>query len=305
MRVLTVGGAGFIGSHLTERLLAEGHTVDVVDHLGTGSLANLADARQAAGPLKIHTLDAGAAEFDSVVAMREPDVIYHLGLLPPGEPAEHTAAATLASLMSVLEAARRQAARRQEVVKVVVALSAVSLYGDVPSKDQPIKESQAWNPVGVRGVVTRTIAELLAAYREHHAVEYTALALCNVYGPRQRADGGVVGAFAHALREDITPMVHGDGRQTRDFLYIDDAVDALVRAALKGSGLVINVGTGVATSVRDVWDMVAGPAGRAPASSPRRNDDVSRFALAPTRARIHLAWAPWTDLSTGLRTLHR
>jgi UDP-glucose 4-epimerase len=79
----------------------------------------------------------------------------------------------------------------------------------------------------------------------------------------------------------------------------------LVRAALKGSGLVINVGTGVATSVRDVWDMVAGPAGRAPASSPRRNDDVSRFALAPTRARIHLAWAPWTDLSTGLRTLHR
>lgn len=305
MRVLTVGGAGFIGSHLTERLLAEGHTVDVVDHLGTGSLANLAEARQLAGALKIHTLDATAAEFESVVSMREPDVIYHLGLLPPGAPAEHTAASTLASLMSVLEAARIQAARRPGGVKVVVALSAVSLYGDVPGKDQPIKENQAWNPVGVRGVVTRTIAELLAAYREHHAVEYTALALSNVYGPRQRPDGGVVGAFSHALREGITPMVHGDGRQTRDFLYIDDAVDALVRAALKGSGLVINVGTGVGTSVREVWDMVAGPAGRAPAPSPRRSDDVSRFALAPTRARIHLAWAPWTDLSTGLRALQR
>jgi UDP-glucose 4-epimerase len=305
MRVLTVGGAGFIGSHLTERLLAEGHTVDVVDHLGTGSLANLAEARQVAGALKIHTLDASAAEFESVVAMREPDVIYHLGLLPPGEPAEHSAASTLASLMSVLEAARHQAARRPGEMKVVAALSAVSLYGDVPGKEQPIKESQPWNPVGVRGVVTRTIAELLAAYREHHAVEYTALALSNVYGPRQRPDGGVVGAFAHALKDDITPMVHGDGRQTRDFLYIDDAVDALVRAALKGSGLVINVGTGVGTSVRDVWDMVAGPAGRAPASSPRRSDDVSRFALAPTRARIHLAWAPWTDLATGLRTLYR
>jgi UDP-glucose 4-epimerase len=298
--VLVVGGAGFIGSHLTERLLAEDHAVDVVDHLGSGSLANLADARRVAGGLKIHTLDAAAAEFDSVVAMREPEVIYHLGLLVPGEPAEHTAAATLASLMSVLEAARRQGG-----VKVVVALSAVALYGDVPSKDQPIKEAQPWGPVGVRGVLTRTIAELLAAYREHHAVEFTALALANVYGPRQRPDGGVVGAFAHALREGVTPMVHGDGRQTRDFLYIDDAVDALVRAAVKGSGLVINVGTGVATSVRDLWDLVAGPSARPPAPSPRRNDDVARFALAPTRARIHLAWAPWTDLNTGLRSLSR
>ena len=148
MRVLTVGGAGFIGSHLTERLLAEGHSVDVVDHLGSGSLANLAEARQAAGELKIHTLDAAAAEFDSVVAMREPDVIYHLGLLPPGEPAEHTAATTLASLMSVLESRASAVHSSRWGVKVVVALSAVSLYGDVPGKDQPIKETQAVEPGG-------------------------------------------------------------------------------------------------------------------------------------------------------------
>jgi UDP-glucose 4-epimerase len=295
-----VGGAGFIGSHLTERLLAEGHSVDVVDHLATGSLANLADARQAAGELKIHTLDAAANEFDAVVAMRRPDVVFHLGLLPPGHPAEHMAASSLASMMSVLESARRLGD-----VKVVVALSAVSLYGDVAGKDQPIKEAQVWNPVGVRGVVTRAIAELLTAYRETHAVEFSALALSNVYGPRQRPDGGVVGAFAHALREDITPMVHGDGRQTRDFLYIDDAVDALVRAMQRGSGLVINVGSGVGTPVRDVWDMLSGPSGRGPAPSPRRADDVQRFVLAPTRARIQLGWAPWTDLATGVRSLHR
>ena len=230
--------------------------------------------------------------------MREPDVVYHLGLLPPGEPAEQSAASTLASLMSVLEAARHRGG-----VRVVVVLSAVALYGDVPSKEQPIKESQVWNPVGVRGVITRTVAELLAAYRELHAVEYTALAMSNVYGPRQRPDGGVVGAFAHARREGITPMLHGDGRQTRDFLYVDDAVDALVRAAQKGGGLVVNVGSGVATPVREVWDLLVGPGGRGPAPSPRRNDDVGRFALSITRARIHLAWAPWTDLATGLRSL--
>ena len=300
MKALVVGGAGFIGSHLTERLLAEDHAVDVVDHLGHGSLANLADARQVGGQLKIHTLDAAAAEFDTVVAMRQPDVIYHLGLLPPGEPAEHTAASTLASLMSVLEAARREGN-----VRVVVALSAVSLYGDVSSKDQPIKEGQGWSPVGVRGAISRTIAELLTVYRETHAVEFTGLAVSNVYGPRQRPDGGVVGAFAHALREGVTPMVHGDGRQTRDFLYIDDAVDALVRAATRGSGLVVNVGTGVGTSVRDLWDMLSGPSGRQPAPSPRRVPDVQRCALAVTRARIQLAWAPWTDLATGLRSMHR
>jgi UDP-glucose 4-epimerase len=300
VKALVVGGAGFIGSHLTERLLAEGHRVDVVDHLHSGSLANLADARSLAGELKIHTLDAAAPEFDSVVSLRAPDVIYHLGVLPPGEPAELAGAAALASLMSVLEAARHQGE-----VKVVVALSAVSLYGDVPAKDQPIKESQPWNPVGVRGAVTRAVADLLGAYRETHAVEFTALALANVYGSRQRPDGGVVGAFARAVREGFTPMVHGDGRQTRDFLYIDDAVDALVRAATRGSGLVVNVGSGIGTPVRDVWSLVAGPDGRAPAPSPRREQDVARFALSPTRARIHLAWAPWTDLENGVRFLNR
>lgn len=300
MKSLVVGGAGFIGSHLTERLLAEGHAVDVVDHLGHGSLANLSEARQAAGALKIHTLDAVAAEFDSVVAMRSPDIVYHLGLLPAGEPAEHSGAAALASLMSVLESARRRGG-----VKVVVALSAVALYGDVTGKDQPIKESQPWKPVGVRGVITKSVADLLAVYRETHAVEFTALAMGNVYGPRQRADGGVVGAFAHAMREGTSPLMHGDGRQTRDFVYIDDAVDALVRATKRGSGLVINVGSGVGTSIRDLWDLLAGPSGRAPAPSPRRNDDVQRCALALTRARIQLAWAPWTDLTTGLRSLNR
>ncbi len=295
-----VGGAGFIGSHLTERLLAEGHAVDVVDHLGSGSLANLAEARKMAGELKIHTLDASAAEFDTVMAMRAPDVVYHLGILPPGLPAEQTAAVSLASLLAVLEGARRVGG-----VKVVAGLSAVALYGDVPGKDQPIKEAQPWSPVGVRGAVAKAVAELLGVYRETHAVEFSALALGNVYGPRQRADGGVVAAFRQAFREGVAPMVHGDGRQTRDFLYIDDAVDALVRAASKGSGLVINVGSGTGTTVRDLWDLMVGNAGPAPLSAPRRSDDVHRFVLAPTRARIQLGWAPWTDLSSGLRELSR
>ena len=132
MNVLVVGGAGFIGSHLTERLLAEGHKVDVVDLLTFGSLANLAGARTLGGDLKIHTLDACADEFQALVAMRTPDVIYHLALLPPGVPAERCAGDAMRSTIGVLEAARTAGD-----VKIVVALSAVTLYGDVPARQQP------------------------------------------------------------------------------------------------------------------------------------------------------------------------
>jgi UDP-glucose 4-epimerase len=296
MNTLVVGGAGFIGSHLVDRLLAEGHRVDVVDHLGSGSLANLAEARAlGTGELKIHTLDAAAPEFESVVAMREPAVIYHLGFLPPGDPAELTGAASLASLWSVLEAARRQAD-----VKVVVMLSAAAYYGEVPAKEQPVKESATGAMVGVEGALARAAVDLLTAYRDTHAVEFTVLASGSVYGPRQRPEGGVVAAFVQAVREDLAPVVHGDGRQTRDFVFIDDAVDALVRAATRGNGLVVNIGTGVGTPIRDLWSLIDAGRGRTPSVTPRRSGDVTRCALSATRARIHLAWSPWTTLADGV-----
>lgn len=295
---MVVGGAGFVGSHLTDRLLAEGHTVDVVDDLTSGSLGNLSEARAVGGDLSIHTLSASAPQFPALVERRHPDVIYLMCALVPGRPAESTGGASLGVVMTVLEAARALGG-----VKVVCPLSAVSLYGEVAARDLPVKEGHVWNPVGVRGAVTRSVSELLSAYREVHEVEYTALAMANVYGPRQRPDGGVVAAFADAFTARRAPVVHGDGKQTRDFLYIDDAVDALVRAAHRGGGLVVNVGTGVATSILDLWDLLGGPSGRPAELGPRRAGDVPRFALAPTRARIHLAWAPWTDLSTGLRGL--
>ena len=299
-RAVVVGGAGFLGSHLTERLLAESWAVDVVDDLSCGSLANLAEARLMPGEMKFHTLDAGSDDFATLVALRPPSVIYHLGLLPPGRDAESVAASSLRSMASVLEVARRH-----QGTKVVVVVSASALYGDVPARELPLKEGREWNPVGVRGVVTRTALDLLASYREQHAVEFTALAMSEVYGPRQRADGGVVAGFGQALVEGAAPVVRGDGKQTRDFVFVDDAVDALVRASVKGGGLLVHVGTGVATSALELWRMLAGRSGARPVSQPRTIDDVPRFSLSPTRARIHLAWAPWTDLATGLGSLER
>ncbi len=297
MKILVVGGAGFLGSHRVDRLIAEGNTVDVVDDLSCGSLANLADARAAGGALKIHTLDVLADEFSALAAIRPPDVVYHLAWLSPGRGAAAQAGRAVQGMVAVLEAARMQGS------KVVTVLPGAALYGDVPLRDLPIKEGHAWNPVGLHGIIAKAVVDLLNLYRADHTVEFTALAMSTVYGPRQRMDGGVVGAFAHALRSGTSPHIHGDGRQTRDLLYVDDAVDALVRAGVRGGGLVVNVGSGVSTSIRELWTMMAGPSAEAPIATPRRPNDITWFALSPTRARIHLAWAPWTDLNVGLRSL--
>ena len=298
MRALVVGGAGFIGSHLVERLLADGAEVDVVDDLTTGSLANLADARSAGGVLKIHTLDAATDGVSTLVRHRAPDVVYHLAWWPPGIAGPASIGPALESTSRILEAARHVG-----TTKLVTAVQAHALYGEVPARSQPVKESQVWAPRGVRGVAARSIVELLGVYRDDHAVEFTVLAMGNVYGSRQRSDGGVVAAFVAAQRDGTAPTVDGDGRQQRDFLFIDDAVDALARAAARAGGLVVNVGTGVGTAIRDLWALVGGPTAAAPVAAPARAGSVGRVAIAPTRARIHLAWSPWTAVADGLRSL--
>ena len=131
-------------------------------------------------------------------------------------------------------------------------------------------------------------------------IEFSALALASVYGPRQRPDGGVVAAFHDAFTSGTAPVIEGDGRQTRDFIFIDDVVDALVRSAERGSGLVINVGTGEQTAIRDLWARVSAGGGAEPSKAPPRGDDLVRFAVSPVRARIHLGWSPWTGLDEGL-----
>jgi UDP-glucose 4-epimerase len=301
VNVVVIGGAGFIGSHLVDRLLAEEHTVDVIDNLTVGSLANLAAARAVGGGLRIHHLDAPSAEAESSIGTRRPDVIFQLALLPRHDSTPAAQGDAFLSALATLEAARRHA-----VPKVVVALPASAIYGHPTSKALPVKEGEPsqLEPLGVRGVVARAIIDLLVSYRDLHAIEFTALALGTVYGPRQRATGGVVAAFVDAATRRVAPVLHGDGRQTRDFVFIDDVVDALVRAAGRGSGLVINIGTGEQTSIAQLWSKIAASIAGADEleaqRGPARLHDVQRFAVSPVRARIHLGWSPWTDLDEGL-----
>jgi UDP-glucose 4-epimerase len=154
------------------------------------------------------------------------------------------------------------------------------------------------------GVAKRAVTDYLHAYRELHQLEYTSLALANVYGPRQDPHGeaGVVAIFARRLLEGQPCTIFGDGEQTRDFVYVDDVVDAFVRAADRGSGLLCNIGTGVETSVNELHRTMATAAGvgAAPERAPARPGELARSALDPGRARIHLGWEPWTELATGV-----
>ena len=296
---LVIGGAGFIGSHLVDSLIAERAVVEVVDDLSSGSLGNLAEARasapRAGGELHIHTLDATSPDLATLITLRRPRHIVHLALLVPGASSVADHGRSFSSMLTLLDAARAASAE-----KVVVLLPATVLYGSPSPRQLPVKEGEI-TPRGVRGVVAKAIVELLMSYRDEHGIEFTALAATTVYGPRQLPQRGAVARLFDAAANGEPSRLSGDGRQTRDFIYVDDVVDALVRTRQRGSGLVVNVGTGVQTSLRDLAAMIGG--GPPPSFTAARPGELDRFSVSPVRARIHLGWAPWTSLADGITAL--
>jgi UDP-glucose 4-epimerase len=303
VQVLVTGGAGFIGSNLVDRLLAEGHTVDVVDDLSSGTLSNLADARGSAGrQLTVHQMDVRSPEVSELMVRRRPEVVFHLAAqadvrVSVADPVFDAEVNVLGTLR-VLEGARQAGSKR-----VVFAASGGTLYGEPDHSEIPIKESQPHLPLSPYGVSKKAAIDYLIAYRELHSIEFSALALANVYGPRQDPHGeaGVVAIFAERLLRGEPATIFGDGKQTRDFVFVDDVVDAFVRAATKGGGLVCNIGTGRETSVNELYREMAVQAGVEGQvdRKPLRPGELMRNALDPARAGIHLGWTSWTELGVG------
>jgi len=200
--------------------------------------------------------------------------------------------------LNVLQGALAAGAR-----KVVFMASGGTLYG-MP-EDLPTKEGHPHQPVCPYGVAKKAVVDYLRYYREVQGLEYTALAPSNIYGPRQDPHGeaGVIAIFAAKLFAGDRPTIYGDGEQTRDFVYVDDVVDAAMRAVDRADGLLVNIGTGEETSVQRVYDAMAGLVGfDEPARyGGARQGDVRRSCLDPGRAAIHLGWKPFTTLDDGLR----
>jgi len=307
VRTLVTGGAGFIGSTLVDRLLVEGHEVDVIDDFSSGSLSNLADARGSAGrALTIHHLDITAPAVIELMVRRKPQLVFHLAAqadvrVSVARPA-FDAEVNIVGSLNVLEGARQA-----EVDRVVFAASGGTLYGEPGPEDLPVRESHPHQPLSPYGVAKKSVLDYLVAYRALHALEFSALALANVYGPRQDPHGeaGVVSIFAEHLLRGQPVTVFGDGEQTRDFVFVDDVVDAFVRAATRGGGLVCNIGTGRETSVNQLLATMMAQLGvtAEPVLAPARPGELLRSSLDIERAAIQLGWRPWTELPDGTQAV--
>lgn len=312
MRLMVTGGAGFIGSNLVDRLVAEGHQVDVVDDLSTGKLSNLAEARAAGREVfSFHQLDIRSPELIELVTRRRPEVIFHLAAQADVrisvERPVFDAEVNIVGTLRVLEGARAARVRR-----VVFAASGGTLYGEPADDELPVREAAPHRPLSPYGVSKKSAIDYLVAYRELHSLEFCALALANVYGPRQDPHGeaGVVAIFAAKMLDGEPVTIFGDGDQTRDFVYVDDTVDAMVRAAERGGGLTLNIGTGAEVSVNSLYATMSSQLGGAtpalpPVYAPERPGEIRRNALDPARAAIHLGWRSFTPLETGLAAVIR
>ena len=301
---IVTGGAGFIGSFLVDRLLAAGNNVVVIDNLTTGHLSNLNESRKYGEErLQFEQLDVRSREVTEVIADLKPEIVFHLAaqvdlrhsVSDPMLDAETNIMGTL----RVLEGARKSNAN-----KVVVAASGGTLYGAQDPALLPFKESLSPNPGTPYGISKAVTMNYLAAYEDLYGLDGTALALANVYGPRQDPHGeaGVIAIFAGQLLRGEESIIFGTGEQTRDFVYVDDAVDAFIQASEIEGIKFCNIGTGIETSVNNLYQSMASLIGSSlqPQHLPSRSGELDRSALDPTYAQEALGWHSNISLEEGL-----
>jgi UDP-glucose 4-epimerase len=301
--VLVTGGAGFIGSHLADRLLAEGNKVISVDNLSTGRIANLAEARGYGKEFTFFNMDVRAEGLATLFQRHRPDVVFHLaaqsGVRPSLSDPVADASINIMGTLNVLECAVKSGAR-----KVIYAASGGTIYGE--PRRLPAKEStaQASHPLSPYGVSKKVVLDYLSFYQRYRGVDFTALALGNVYGPRQDPGGeaGVVAIFSAKMLANEQVTIFGDGNQTRDYVFVDDVVHAFVQSTTRGSGKLVNIGTGLEVSVNGLYRMLAGIIGyeRSPEFGPLPAGELRRIALDISSAPNAVAWKPWTHLEDGL-----
>jgi UDP-glucose 4-epimerase len=302
--VLVTGAGGFIGSHLCDRLLAEGRRVVGVDDLSSGRIANLAEARSYGKQFTFYNVDIRAEGLGKIFERHQPDVVMHLaaqaGVRPSLEDPIKDANINVMGTLNLLECAVAAGTR-----KLVFASSGGTIYGEprrLPVREAAVGASHPLSPYGISKKVTE---DYLRFYERYRGLDFTALALANVYGPRQDPFGeaGVIAIFAGKMLAGETPSIFGDGNQTRDYVFVDDAVHAFALAADRGSGRLINIGTGLETSVNGLCRMlgeITGFVGE-PTYGPLPPGELRRISLDPALAGQELGWKPWTHLEDGLR----
>lgn len=299
-KAIVTGGAGFIGSHLVDLLVDRAWEVLVVDDLSTGTMDNLGAARRR-GKVGVHVMDVRAPALPDVAARYGPEVIFHLAAqskvpVSMADPMRDAEINVLGTVNALLAATRAGAGR-------VVFTSSAGIYGS--RVRLPIKEKFAKRPDSPYGISKKIVEDYFRWFSEHHGLDYVMLAPANVYGPRQDPglEGGVVAIFSGAMVEGRRPTIFGDGSQTRDFVFVADVVDAFLRAADAGEGQLLNIGSGVETTILELYDAIAAITGysASPSFEAPKAGDIYRSVTDPAKARAALGWEAWTSLEEGLR----
>ncbi|WP_282942384.1 NAD-dependent epimerase/dehydratase family protein [Paenibacillus sp. RC67] len=294
MKAVVTGGAGFIGSHLVEALVDQNHEVHVIDNLSTGQLSHVHPSAY------LHIENIYRKESSAIIEKVKPDIVFHLAaqvdvqrsIQDPNEDADINIGGTIRLLSACKEAS----------VRKIIFSSSCAVYGDV--SQQKIQESMAVNPISYYGLSKSAGESYIRLFRQLYGLEYTILRYSNVYGPRQTAkgEGGVIAIFMNKLKQDLSLFVHGDGEQTRDFIYVKDIVNANLAAISSGADQLVNVSTGSATSVNQLVSTLQQVHDKPIEINhgPERSGDIKHSCLDNKKAESVLGWTPSTGLFQGL-----
>jgi UDP-glucose 4-epimerase len=294
---LVTGGAGFIGSHIVDALLREGHRVSVVDNLSTGNRSQInADAQ-------FFEMDLADPALGSLMAEGDFEVVYHLAAQTDVMTSVREPAAD--AQVNIVDAIKLLDLCRQHGVRKVIYSSTSALFGDPQSL--PMDEDHPIAPLCPYAASKHTVEHYLDIYREIHGLSYTVLRYANAYGPRQdpHHEGGVLAIFAFKILTSAVPIIYGDGEQTRDYVHVEDLVRANLLCLEQGDNTCYNLGTGVETTVNELFAMLCDASGMVAEVkyAAERRGEMRRLSLASDRAKADFAWQPTVSLHEGIRSV--
>ncbi|WP_447979192.1 SDR family oxidoreductase [Candidatus Nitrospira bockiana] len=296
MKILVTGGAGFIGSHLVDRLVQEGHDVVIVDNLSTGKRRNVNRAAE------FYKVDIQSSRLEQVFRKERPSLVVHLAaqmnVRRSVEDPIFDAQVNIIGMLNLLEQAVKHGTR-----KVIFASSGGAVYGE--QEIFPAPESHPTRPLSPYGISKLTGEHYLAYYQHVSGIQYVSLRYANVYGPRQDPEGeaGVVAIFARKMLAGEQPIINGNGRQTRDFVFVEDVVEANLAVMGQDVQGIYNVGTATETTINELFRVLTEMtgAGFKGIHGPAKKGEQTRSVVDITRIRHDVGWEPKVDLQDGLK----
>lgn len=299
MKILITGGAGFIGSHIVDKLIAENHNVVIIDNLSSGKKENVSDqARLINSDIK------DFSKIEEIFSQEQPEIVYHLAAQidvrrSVADPVSDAETNILASINLI------RLSQKYGVKKFIFSSTGGAIYGETDTR--PTTENHPEWPLSPYGISKLTIDKYLHYYHQVHGLKFISLRYANVYGPRQNAHGeaGVVAIFLNKLLAGEQPTINGDGLQTRDYVFVEDIASANILALenLEKIG-VYNIGTGKETPVNDVFNLIKDcfdSIVSEPIHGPAKTGEQKTSCLDATKARLGLSWEPKTDLPSGIK----